>query len=146
VTVPDQPNKETKIPANDANSNKNANKPPDPPKTRGGVVLALYAGTVRSEGKTRSVTFRKDSGVDAVFLMLYLDGRDYQTYRADVVDQDGNVVYRSGMLKKGVKSIRGFSVPAQNLPNGDYMVRLSGIRPDGQSESAADYQFRVNRK
>lgn len=106
-------------------------------------VLALFAGTVRSNGKTSELNLPKNaSGAN---LVLNLEAQDYQTYRAEIVDADGNVIYRSGKLRARNSKINTF-VPAKNLKRGDYMLKLYGFNPSGAEESAADFQFRVNQK
>ena len=38
------------------------------------------------------------------------------------------------------------ALPTKYLPAGDYILRLSGKRPDGEYEGVADYSFRIARK
>jgi hypothetical protein len=38
------------------------------------------------------------------------------------------------------------TIPARDLPPGDYVLLLSGGRPDGGFEGVADYSFRIVRK
>lgn len=136
------PNSKTSLSPKDSdeNSNKNENKQPSAQPV---VTLALFAGTTRSGGTAGILALPKET--KGANLVMDLESVDYGSYQAEIVDQDGGRVYQSGRLTPRGSKL-GFYVPARNLQNGDYMVRLSGIRPDGQSESAADYQFRVNRK
>lgn len=106
-------------------------------------MLALFAGTIRSEGKTSELNLPKNA--QGANLLLNLESQDYQTYRAEIVDADGKVIYRSGKLKARNSKINAF-VPSKNLKRGDYMLKLYGFNPTGEEESAADFQFRVNQK
>lgn len=107
------------------------------------VTLALFAGGVRGEGKTNELNLSKDLG--GTNLQLNLESQDYKTYRAEIVDQNGSVIYRSGKLTAKSSKINTF-VPAKNLKRGDYIVKVYGKNAQNQDESVADFQFRVNQK
>jgi len=105
-------------------------------------VLALFAGTVRGNGKTNSVTIPKDA--KGLSLQLNLESQDYKLYRAEIVDQDGNPIFKSGKISARRLKLNAF-IPAARLQKGDYMVKVYGINEENEEESAADFQFRVNR-
>lgn len=130
---------------NKANSNIEKPKKTEekPKETVVNPVLALFAGGVRSDGKTNELNLPKSS--QGASLVLNLESQDYQTYRAEIVDQNGNVIYRSGKLKPRNSRVFAF-VPSKNLKRGDYLLKLYGFNPSGEEESAADFQFRVNLK
>lgn len=104
--------------------------------------LALFSGTLRSGGKNKVLTLPKEA--KGATLQLNLDGVDYKIYSAQVTNADGNVVYQRGKLKARKSKIT-FNVPAKNLKNGDYIVKLNGKNDSGENESVADFQFRVKR-
>lgn len=107
------------------------------------TTLALFAGNVRSSGKTNELNLPKNSG--GTNLQLNFENADYKNYRAEIVNQNGQVIYRSGnSAAKGNKT--NVFVPAKVLKRGDYIVKLYGKKADGNEESVADYQFRVNDK
>ena len=103
-------------------------------------MLALFAGSVRSEGKSNELNLPKTS--KGASFVLNLESQDYQTYRAEIVDQNGNIVYRSGKLKARSSKINTF-VPSKNLKRGDYILKLYGFNSQNEEESTADFQFRV---
>ena len=106
-------------------------------------VLALFAGTVRAEGKISELTLPKDaSGAN---LQLNLESQDYKSYCVEILNPDGAPVFRSSNLKAKNSKINLF-VPSQKLARGDYIVKLSALNPQNETESVADYTFRVNRK
>lgn len=114
-----------------------------PKETAPNPVLALFAGGVRSEGKTNELNLPRNS--QGANLVLNLESQDYQTYRAEIVDQNGSVIYKSGKLRARNSKINAF-VSAKNLKRGDYILKLYGFNSTGEEESAADFQFRVNQE
>jgi len=122
------------------NKNSNAQKPET---VQVNPVLALFAGTVRSEGKTKELNLPKNAG--NVSLQLNLESTDYKIYLAEIVTADGETVSRNNKLKARNSKI-SFSVPAAKLQRGDYIVKLSALNPQNETESVADYTFRVNRR
>ena len=126
--------------------NVNANALPDTQREKPATVnpvLALFAGTVRSEGKTKELNLPKNAG--NVLLQLNLESQDYKIYQAEIVSADGEVLAKSERLTPK-KSKINFSVPAAKLARGDYIVKLSALNQKNENESVADYTFRVNRK
>ena len=118
-------------------------KPPKRPADAAAPVLALFAGGVRGGGKMPELNL--PPGAPGVRLQLHLDTQDYQTYRAEVVDPDGKRVFHSGGLKAR-NSVINLYVPARSLSRGDYLIKLSGLNPQDETESVADYALRVNRQ
>lgn len=106
-------------------------------------ILALFAGTVRGEGKLSELNLPKNAA--GANLQLNIGGEAYKSYRVEIVDADGNLVWRNNKLKASNSKISLF-VPAAKLQGGDYMVKLSARNRQNENESVADYVFRVNRK
>lgn len=106
-------------------------------------VFALFAGTVRSSGKTQELNLPESAG--NILLQLNLESRDYKIYTAQIVDADGAVIAGSKNLTADGSKIK-FFVSARKLARGDYIVKLSALNPQNETESVADYPFRVNRK
>lgn len=124
------------------NRNQNTTAPkPEPPAVI--PVLALFTGTVRSEGKTAELDLPKNAR--GANLQLNLESQDYKIYRAEIVDADGNRVLINNSLRARNSKI-SVLVPAEKLRRGDYMIRLSAVNRQNENESVADYTFRVNRK
>lgn len=123
--------------------NTNLQKPVQTPSNPVITTLALFTGGVRSEGKTNELNLPKNSG--GANLQLNLESQDYKIYRAEIMDQNGKIIYRSGNLSANKSRVNAF-VPAQNLKRGDYIIKLFGKNTNNQDESVADFQFRVNQK
>lgn len=136
------PEKRESNKANSTNANIETPKKPEekPKEIVSNPVLALFAGGVRSEGKTNELNLPRNA--QGASLVLNLESQDYQTYRAEIVDQNGSVIYRSGKLRARNSKINAF-VPSKNLKRGDYILKLYGFNPQNEEESAADFQFRV---
>jgi hypothetical protein len=140
-------NNELENPSKNQNSqNGNSNvgereKPGSIPKIT--VALALFPGTTRSEGKTGELNLPKDA--KGANLQLNLEAEDYKIYRAEIVDAEGSIIFRTAKLNRRGTKISTF-VPAEKLRKGDYIIKLYGFNSQNEEESAADYQFRVNRK
>lgn len=105
-------------------------------------VLALFAGTVRSNGKIKEVDLPENS--NNIYLQLNLENRDYKFYRAEIVDQEGKEIFTTGKLSPRALRLSA-SVPTKKLKKGDFLVKVYGINDENQEESAADFQFRVNK-
>ncbi len=117
-------------------------KTPQIKKSAPNPVLALFAGTLRSEGVTNELKLLKNAS--GATLQLNLERVDYKNYQAVLTDADGNIVYQKSKLKAGKSKINLF-IPSKNLTKGDYLIKLYGKNDLGENESAADFQFRVNR-
>lgn len=132
------PNPKPETPDNNQNP-----KTPKRPANVTAPVLALFTGAVRGEGKTPELNLPQ--GASGASLRLHLESTDYKLYRAEVVDPDGKRVFRSNNLK-AKNSVINLYVPARSLGRGDYLIKLSGLNPQNETESVADYVIRVNRK
>lgn len=121
-------------------ANKNVSKPES---VRTAPILALFAGTTRSDGKTAELNLPKNAR--GANLQLNLENLDYKIYSAEIVDPDGGLILKNKNLKTKNSKIILF-VSAGKLQRGDYIVKLSALNSDNESESIADYTFRVNRK
>ena len=108
--------------------------PPNP-------VLALFAGTMRSEGKNNVLNLPENA--KSATLQLNLETVDYKVYQSNLTDADGNVIFRRDNLKAKKSKINLF-IPAENLLKGDYIIKLFGKNDAGENESVADFQFRIN--
>lgn len=152
--IPEKPERET-IEKNETPSetpspvrDKTPEKTPVPVKPRPvekrapNPVLALFAGTLRSDGKTNVLKLpRTASGAT---LRLNLETVDYKIYQTRLTDAAGNESFRKDGLKPRNSKINLF-VPARYLKGGDYVISLYGRNESGENESVADFQFRVGR-
>lgn len=108
------------------------------------TVLLTPGGLTRDGGGVQQLTV--PAGTGDVQLRLGLAADDFPSYRATLLDAEGATVSGGDGLKpeqvEGGKVVV-LSVPARDLPPGDYQLRLAGLRPGGDSESAGSYRFRV---
>lgn len=112
------------------------------------ITFVLTPGLVRGgEAKTLIVP----RGTSALMLRLNSEAGSYNSYRAVIETVDGRQVWSAASIKMRRPSGREGAIslpalPAKVLRAGDYVLRLSGERPDGGFEGVADYSFRVVRK
>lgn len=106
-------------------------------------TIALSAGVVRSGGPIARLVLPKNAM--RAQINLRLESVDYKIYSAEIVDQNGGVIFGSQGLSPRGKSI--VLLPsATALKSGDYIVKLRGKNVKGQDEAVEDYQFRVEEK
>lgn len=119
------------------------NSTPEKPLRPVIATLTLFPGLSRSDGAVGQLKVGPET--KSINLRLRLESRDYQNYRAEIVDPDGNVLSRTGkIVARGTRVDATFD--AAKLRGGDYLVKLYGFSSTGAEESAAEYQLRINRK
>jgi anti-sigma-K factor RskA len=108
------------------------------------TVLLTPGGLTRDGGDVQQVLV--PAGADAVRLRLSLAADDFPSYRATLLDAEGATVFTAEGLRPEPSEggrVVAVSVPARDVPPGDYRLRLTGVRAGGDSESAGGYRFRV---
>lgn len=103
-------------------------------------MVALIAGSLRDGGKMQQLSIT-DQTKKAAF-RLKLDSNDYRAYRAEIVDADGRSIVRLSSLRASGSNV-AFVIPTSKLKTGEFIVKLYGLNPSGQSESVADYPVRI---
>ena len=106
--------------------------------------FVLEAGLLRASGTLARVTVPPEAPV--VHLRLELPEGGYPLYRAVLLDPDGGEIWSVSRLRAEGGPSRPsvvLAVPAELLPRGDYLLKLSGLRPGAEPESLATYPFRV---
>ncbi|MBS1793429.1 MAG: hypothetical protein JSS81_06220 [Acidobacteria bacterium] len=136
-------NEASRPPANVNAENINKPVPKETPPRAVTATLALFAPTIRGEGRTSELKLTNET--TGANFELHLESQDYKTYRAELVDADGRTIYRSGKINAR-NSRLGVFFPAAKLKKGDYFVKVYGFNAAGGEESAADFQFRVTRQ
>jgi hypothetical protein len=110
-----------------------------------GPTFTLATGLLRSGGSLTRVSVPSDAAV--VRLRLELPPADsYPTYRATVLDEDGTEVWTVAKLRvqDADTSAVVVAVPTELLSRGDYQVRLSGQKDEGEPEIVGTYAFRIS--
>lgn len=134
---------EANKPSSNTEENPNKNQPKEVIPKPLVATIALFPGMLRSEGKLRELSLTKDT--QGANFELNLESQDYKTYRAEIVDADGTVIYRGSKITSQKSKINAY-FPTTKLKKGDYFVKLYGFSTSGQEESVADFQFRVIQK
>jgi hypothetical protein len=81
-------------------------------------------------------------------LELKLRGEDYRSYRIEVRTVEGKSIWKGVNLRArqgaGEKTVVA-TLPAAQLPEGDYLATLSGRAQGGGHEEVATYYFTILR-
>jgi len=107
------------------------------------VSFTLIAGLVRGNGNLPTVRVAPDT----VSLRLTAPMQvTYPSYRAAVQTPEGKTLWRGPALPSaaGGHSI-AVTLPAKDIPPGDYILSVTGVTAAGREESAADFSFRVKK-
>lgn len=109
-------------------------------------VVVLTPGLTRGTGtgEIKKVVVPVDA--DTVQLQLEIGAAEYQSYRAEVENDERRGVSKSDDLKPQMTAGRNFvvlNVPARLLTVGDYRVKLGGLTTGGELEEVGRYYFRV---
>ena len=107
------------------------------------ISLALAPGLSRSGGKSSVLPISTDL---SSVLLLQTGSGPYSSYSISLETPDGKQILKRDNLKV-VSTASGRLVPvllpSNALSRGDYIVRLTGIKPDHQSEAVDTYIFRA---
>jgi hypothetical protein len=106
--------------------------------------LTLIAGLVRGNGNLPLVHIASDTV--NLRLTAPLPQVSYPSYRAAVQTPEGKTLWRGPALPSaaGGHSI-AVTLPAKDIPSGDYILSVTGVTAAGREESAADFSFRVKK-
>lgn len=119
----------------------------DPLQRLATLTVMLDSGSVRSSIKRKTLMPGPD--LERVTFRLKLRADDYKRYKAVLESDNGQAVWTEQSLKPQttgrVRSVP-LTVPAESLPSGDYVIRLSGVTDEGRFEDIGSYYFRVLRK
>ena len=115
------------------------------PRDPGRVLsVALTSGLSRDAGDgNKPVNVPADT--DTLRLSLLLAESRHNSYEATLDAEGGTLISKSNLPKEVVNGQPAvvLDVPANLVTAGDYRVKLSGVNPDGNSESVASYSFRI---
>jgi hypothetical protein len=117
-------------------------------RARAGIVsYALAAGRLRSTGESARLTLPREAV--AVRLRLELAAADHPSYRAEIFDQEGELVWAASKLisdeDEGEAAVV-LVLPAGLLAAGDYEVSLSGAPAGSAPEVVGTYAFGVAKR
>ena len=105
---------------------------------------AVVLMPVASRDINESNTLRINSNTRTVRISLVFKSGDYRNYSAEITTVEGVSVRRQNNLKSSGKSVTLQLAPAL-LRGQDYIVTLTAKNAEGQTETIAEYYFRVER-
>lgn len=111
------------------------------------VSLVLTPGISRADDQTATVDVRP--GIHRLRLELKTEDVGHQSYRAELQNMEGDVVWSNDNLKArgtGDKRFVEFILATGLITRSDYLVALSGTNPSGSFEKISTYHFSVIRK
>ncbi len=113
------------------------------PKAPPFVAFTLLPGLVRSQGGTPKLILTPGEDVQ---LRLVLEDGEYPQYTATLRTAEDRDIWRQDGLRSAATSA-GNAVTARLSPAllkpDDYVLRLTGKKPDGSFESVGSYYFRI---
>ena len=107
----------------------------------------LRPGLIR--GTSEPQTLLIPPGVDVVELRLNLTTVDFKDYAGNLLTPEGAVIWKGRAIRIRPSRTGGtafFRVPTKLLPPRDYILRVDGVSPAGESSEVADSYFRVAKK
>jgi hypothetical protein len=110
-------------------------------------VTVAFNLSPQTRGTTQPPTINVPNGADSLLLTLDLEATGFPSYEVRLKDPGtGQTVWRSGKLKavKNGTALR-LNLPANVLKTQNYVIQLSSFSPDGKSEDAGSYSFRIHR-
>jgi hypothetical protein len=121
---------------------------PSPGSASTSPTLALTFGGVRGGGaRVPSVTLAP--GAKRIVLVLNLAANEYPSYIASLQTAAGTTVLGPTNLKPRPRARKAgliFAVPATKLADGEYIVTISGVSPNGETDVLGRTSFRAVRK
>ena len=108
--------------------------------------VLLAPQLVRGGDQANSV--RVAAGTALLRLELLLESDSHPRYRPVLTTVAGDEVWSQRAIPATARAgepVVAIELPATLLGDGDYILTLSGIGPDGTSEELAPYSFRIER-
>ncbi len=121
--------------------------PSNPDQLAPVISLVLTPGLLRGEETTKKALV--PSGTTLIRLELHFPANEYKSWRATLHNAEGAELSRQNLLKarsRGGGSIVVMELPADDIPGGDYYVKLSGTAGSVEFEDIGKYYFRVVKK
>lgn len=113
------------------------------------VTLLLTAGGVRGSDTVGTQTLIIPQGTTQARLQLNLKENDYPGYRVSLQTVGGREIFsRQNLKPRTMKTGASFilTVPAQQLANGEYILTLRGVSPEGEVDDLSKSIFRVENR
>jgi len=109
------------------------------------VSLLLTAGLVRDSGADTPRLVIPE-GIEKVRLQLKIKEGGYPRYRASVETADGRNIRTLQNLRPSPSNIFTIQLPSRILTSGEYVLALSGVDVNGESDSLSKTLFHVESK
>jgi hypothetical protein len=119
----------------------------EPQKSPETSLVATLFLTPQLRGVGQPPTVKIESATKSMSVHLELEPNDYATYRVELIDAANNQpTWTSSVLKATINGDRkrlNVLVQAALLKSPSYLLRVSGVAPNGSRETISDYPFKV---
>src|SRR5581483_1457208 len=120
-------------------------KAPENPTTHNTIATVVLLPSVARGGPSdNKLVISKET--TAVHLQVKVESGEYQKYKAVLRSASGNRSINLGPAPLAKSGRVLFTVPANQLENGGYLLILAGIDNHGNEENAGNYPFEVIKK
>jgi hypothetical protein len=109
------------------------------------VSLLLTAGLVRDSG-AETPRLVIPAGIEQAQLQLKIKESGYPRYRISIQTADGRTIRTLQNLRPGPSNIFTIQLPSRLLISGEYVLALSGVDENGESDNLSKTLFRVESK
>ncbi len=123
-----------------------AQKPVSSPQPNRLSVLSFLLSPIRvrtGDGSQQQISISRDTGL--VRLRMNVEEGDSRSFQATVGTVGGERILEQQSLRPRSNAV-SVNIPADKLPMGDYILRLSATNSSGQTEEVNRYFFRIVRK
>ncbi len=118
-----------------------------PPNAASSVfAFTLNVFSLRSETEASANRITLPAGTTSLRLQLPLTKNDFPHYQISLRDGGNREIFRARKLKASVSTnevVIFISIPARQLPKGDYLLTLEGISGSGEIEPIGKKQFSI---
>ena len=113
------------------------------------VGIEYLSDSSKGEGIRKTKTLEIPAKAQLVRLAVEFEKSEFQSFKATLRRADRNFVWTRGGLKARAANTNQsvtLAIPSDKLPAGDYELVVSGVTPEGNTESVGHYALKVVRK
>jgi hypothetical protein len=112
------------------------------------IGIEYLSSDSKGEGILKTKTLKVPANVKLVQLGVEFEKNDFQVFKATLRRADRSTVWTRGGLKPraaGNNQSVTLAIPTETLVPGDYVLVVSGVTPEGNTESVGRYALKVER-
>jgi hypothetical protein len=112
------------------------------------IGIEYLSNDSKGEGALKPKTLKVPAKAELVRLGVEFEKNDFQVFKATLRRTDRSIVWTRGGLKPraaGNNQSVTLAIPGEILVPGEYVLVVSGVTPEGNSESVGRYAIKVER-